>query len=112
MLVIDICDGVCLVDEEQFGLVLFIICYSDLEQVIVNVNWFDVGLGVLVWSSDMQCVAEVVMCLQVGMVWVNQYGMVYFMVFFGGNKCLGWGLEFGQEGLKGVMQLQVISLKK
>ncbi|WP_366521849.1 aldehyde dehydrogenase family protein [Herbaspirillum rubrisubalbicans] len=47
-----------------------------------------------------------------GTVWVNQHGMVHPMVPFGGNKRSGWGLEFGNEGLKGVTQPQVISLKK
>jgi phenylacetaldehyde dehydrogenase len=34
------------------------------------------------------------------------------MVPFGGIKASGWGQEFGVEGLKGVTQPQVISIKK
>jgi len=111
-LVTDIRDGARLVDEEQFGPVLPIIRYSDLEQAIANANRLDVGLGASVWSSDTQRAAEVAIRLQAGTVWVNQHGMVHPMVPFGGNKRSGWGLEFGQEGLKGVTQPQVISLKK
>ncbi|WP_420105596.1 aldehyde dehydrogenase family protein, partial [Herbaspirillum huttiense] len=111
-LVTDIRDGARLVDEEQFGPVLPIIRYSDLEQAIANANRLDVGLGASVWSSDTQRAAEVATRLQAGTVWVNQHGMVHPMVPFGGNKRSGWGLEFGQEGLKGVTQPQVISLKK
>lgn len=111
-LVTDIRDGARLVDEEQFGPVLPIIRYADLEQAIANANRLDVGLGASVWSNDTQRAAEVAMRLQAGTVWVNQHGMVHPMVPFGGNKRSGWGLEFGQEGLKGVTQPQVISLKK
>lgn len=105
-------DGARLVDEEQFGPVLPIIRYSDLEQAIANANRLDVGLGASVWSSDSQRAAQVATRLQAGTVWVNQHGMVHPMVPFGGNKRSGWGVEFGQEGLKGVTQPQVISLKK
>lgn len=105
-------DGARLVDEEQFGPVLPIIRYSDLEQAIANANRLDVGLGASVWSSDTQRAAGVATRLQAGTVWVNQHGMVHPMVPFGGNKRSGWGLEFGNEGLKGVTQPQVISVKK
>jgi phenylacetaldehyde dehydrogenase len=84
----------------------------DLEEAIANANRLDVGLGASVWSSDSARAARIATRLQAGTVWVNQHGMVHPMVPFGGNKRSGWGLEFGQEGLKGVTQPQVISLKK
>lgn len=111
-LVTDIRDGSRLVDEEQFGPVLPIIRYSDLEHAIANANRLDVGLGASVWSSNTQRAADVAARLQAGTVWVNQHGMVHPMVPFGGVKRSGWGVEFGMEGLKSVTQPQVISLKK
>ncbi|MFX7731993.1 aldehyde dehydrogenase family protein, partial [Acinetobacter baumannii] len=67
-LVTDIRDGARLVDEEQFGPVLPIIRYSDLEQAIANANRLDVGLGASVWSSATQRAAEVATRLQAGTV--------------------------------------------
>lgn len=111
-LVTDIRDGARLVDEEQFGPVVPIIRYSDIEQAIANANRLDVGLGASVWSSDTTRAAAVATRIEAGTVWINQHGMVHPMVPFGGVKRSGWGVEFGMEGLKSVTQPQVISLKK
>ena len=111
-LVTDIRDGARLVDEEQFGPVLPIIRYNDLEQAIANANRLDIGLGASVWSGDDARAAGIADRLEAGTVWVNQHGMVHPLVPFGGVKRSGWGVEFGMEGLKSVTQPKVISLKK
>lgn len=111
-LVTDIADGERLVDEEQFGPVLPIIRYHDLEQAIANANRLDAGLGASVWGQDTAAAAAVAQRLHAGTVWVNQHGAIHPMVPFGGTKGSGWGVEFGAEGLKGMTQPQVISLKK
>lgn len=111
-LVTDIRDGAPLVDEEQFGPVLPIIRYRDVEEAIASANRLDVGLGASVWSSSLDRARDVAQRLQAGTVWINQHGMVHPMVPFGGIKSSGWGVEFGTEGLKGMTRPQVISLKK
>ena len=45
-------DGARLVDEEQFGPVLPIIKYRDLDQAVASANGLSAGLGASVWSSD------------------------------------------------------------
>lgn len=111
-LVTDIADGARLVDEEQFGPVLPIIKYRELDEAIRNANRLDVGLGASVWSPDAQKARSVAMRLQAGTVWINQHGAIHPMVPFGGVKGSGWGVEFGAEGLKAVTQPQVISILK
>ncbi|MDE2371496.1 MAG: aldehyde dehydrogenase family protein [Burkholderiales bacterium] len=111
-LVTDIADGAALVDEEQFGPVLPIIKYRDLEAAIASANRLDVGLGASVWSTDIDKARAVASRLQAGTVWINQHGAIHPMVPFGGVKSSGWGVEFGVDGLKAVTQPQVISLKK
>lgn len=111
-LVTDIEDGASLVDQEQFGPVLPIIKYKDVESAIASANRLDVGLGASVWSSDMERAVAVASRIQAGTVWINQHGMVHPMVPFGGVKRSGWGVEFGIDGLKSVTQPQVISVKK
>ena len=51
-LVTDIADGAALVDQEQFGPVLPIIKYKDVESAIASANRLDAGLGASVWSTD------------------------------------------------------------
>lgn len=111
-LVTDIADGNPLVDEEQFGPVLPIIKYRDVEDAIASANRLDVGLGASVWSTNLDNAKAVAMRIQAGTVWINQHGTIHPMVPFGGAKGSGWGLEFGIDGLKAVTQPQVISLKK
>jgi len=105
-------DGDRLVDEEQFGPVLPIIKYSNVEDAITSANRLDAGLGASVWSSDIEKAKQVAGRIQAGTVWINQHGMIHPMVPFGGAKGSGYGVEFGLEGLKSVTRPQVISVKK
>ena len=111
-LVTDIADGAPLVDEEQFGPVLPIIRYRDVDDAIASANRLDVGLGASVWSTNVDRAREVASRIQAGTVWINQHGMIHPMVPFGGVKGSGWGVEFGVDGLKAVTQPQVISIRK
>lgn len=111
-LVTDIADGAPLVDEEQFGPVLPIIRYRELDEAVASANRLDVGLGASVWSADVDRAREVASRIQAGTVWINQHGMIHPMVPFGGVKGSGWGVEFGVDGLKAVTQPQVISIRK
>jgi acyl-CoA reductase-like NAD-dependent aldehyde dehydrogenase len=111
-LVTDIADGAALVDEEQFGPVLPIIKYRDVDDAIALANRLDAGLGASVWSIDTEEAKAVALRIRAGTVWINQHGAIHPMVPFGGAKGSGWGVEFGVEGLKGVTQPQVISIKK
>ncbi len=105
-------DGDRLVDEEQFGPVLPIIVYKDVEDAIASANRLEAGLGASVWSKDVEKAKAVAARIEAGTVWVNQHGMIHPMVPFGGVKGSGYGTEFGVEGLKAVTRPQVISIKK
>lgn len=111
-LVTDIDDGAPLVDQEQFGPVLPIVRYRDLDDAVARANRLDVGLGASVWGRDADQARAVALRLQAGTVWINQHGAVHPMVPFGGLKGSGLGVEFGLEGLKSVTQTRVISVKK
>ena len=111
-IVTDIAYGASLVDQEQFGPVLPVIKYRDVEDAIASANRLDAGLGASVWSRDVERARAVAARLQAGTVWINQHGMIHPMVPFGGTKGSGWGVEFGVDGLKAVTQAQVISIKK
>ena len=105
-------DGARLVDEEQFGPVLPIIKYSNIDDAVASANRLDAGLGASVWSSDIEAARRVASRIQAGTVWINQHGMIHPMVPFGGIKGSGYGVEFGIDGLKAVTRPQVISVKK
>jgi len=108
-IVADVTDGVAIVDEEQFGPVLPVIRYSDVDDAFARANAADVGLGASVWSSDPDQARQYATRMQSGTVWINSHGGLHPMVPFGGVKGSGYGLEFGVEGLKSVAVPQVVS---
>lgn len=111
-IVSNVSNGVRLVDEEQFGPVLPLISYSQIEDAVRMANSCDFGLGGSVWGSDLE-LAETVACqLECGTVWINKHAEVLPHIPFGGCKLSGVGVEFGVEGLLEYTQLQVINRHK
>ncbi|WP_299200032.1 aldehyde dehydrogenase family protein [uncultured Amphritea sp.] len=111
-LVADVTDGCRLVDEEQFGPVLPIIRYTDVEDAIKRANASDVGLGGSVWSSDIAKATQIAGRLECGTAWVNGHAELLPYAPFGGCKMSGFGVEFGQEGLMEYTSAQVININK
>lgn len=108
-IVADIDDGARLVDEEQFGPVIPVVRYSDVDDAVRRANDSTQGLGASVWSSDPDAAVEVAKRVQAGTVWINQHGAINPNVPFGGIKSSGYGQEFGVAGLKAVAAPKVIS---
>lgn len=99
-IVADVADGVRLVDEEQFGPVLPVIRYSDVEEVIARANDNPNGLGGSVWSKDIDAAKRYALRLECGSAWVNKHGAIQPNAPFGGVKNSGVGLQFAADGLK------------
>ncbi|WEK62868.1 MAG: aldehyde dehydrogenase family protein [Candidatus Microbacterium colombiense] len=106
--VADISDGARLVDEEQFGPVIPVIRYSDVDDAVRRANDSTQGLGASVWSQDVEAATEIARRVQAGTVWINQHGAINPHVPFGGIKASGYGQEFGVAGLKAVSAPKVI----
>ncbi|MBZ9650219.1 aldehyde dehydrogenase family protein [Sphingobium sp. 3R8] len=91
--------GMRVVDEEQFGPVMPIISFSDVEEVLKLANDTEFGLGGSVWTSDSARGAALARRLEAGMVWVNTHSDNVFPTQpFGGVKQSGIGLEMGPWG--------------
>ncbi len=108
-IVTGVSDGVRLVDEEQFGPVLPIITYTDLDDAIARANGTNFGLDASVWGTDRDATAKVAAQLEAGTVYENQHADIAPHVPFGGIKCSGLGVEFGEEGLAAYTSIKVIN---
>jgi acyl-CoA reductase-like NAD-dependent aldehyde dehydrogenase len=108
----DVTDGMRVVDEEQFGPILPVIKYSDIEEVIKRANNSDNGLGGSVWSNDKAKAAELALRLECGTAWVNEHGAVQPDAPFGGVKQSGIGVEFGHYGLEEYTSIQTLKIMK
>jgi len=101
-------DGSRIVDEEQFGPVLPVIAYDDLDEAVRRANGTHFGLDASVWSADPDRAAEVAGRLECGTAWINTHLMQGPAQPFGGTKWSGIGVENGPWGLAGFYDLQTL----
>ncbi len=111
-IVADQTDGDRLVDEEQFGPVLPVIKYSDIDEVVARANRNSQGLGGSVWSNDIDKAVEIAKRLECGSAWINEHGSIQPDAPFGGIKQSGVGVEFGMHGLLEYTSIQTLKIAK
>ncbi|MFD1698986.1 aldehyde dehydrogenase family protein [Halopseudomonas phragmitis] len=87
-----------IVQQEQFGPIVPIIAYDDVDDVVARANDSPFGLGGSVWGRDTQAAVAVANRLETGMVWVNEIHTQGIDIPFGGHKQSGIGTEHGHEG--------------
>ncbi|ALH79339.1 aldehyde dehydrogenase family protein [Sphingopyxis macrogoltabida] len=108
----DVTDGDEIVDEEQFGPILPVIRYSDIDDVVARANASPYGLGASVWSSDVERGMSVADRIESGSVWVNQHVAIGPHIPMAGVKSSGLGVEQSEEGLAEYTQLSVINVAR
>lgn len=91
-----------LVQEEQFGPVVPIMRYSNLDDAIRQANSTEYGLCSSVWSSDFDRALGVARRIEAGMTWINHHGLGAMDLNFGANgiKASGHGITGGIEGIR------------
>jgi acyl-CoA reductase-like NAD-dependent aldehyde dehydrogenase len=99
-----------LVREEQFGPVLPILSYSNVDEAIAQANDSEYGLGGSVWSKDAERGAEVALKIDSGTVWVNRHLVLPYDVPFGGAKQSGIGRQHAVDSLHEVTQLKIVNV--
>ena len=110
--VTNITDGTRLVDEEQFGPIVPVIKYSDVDDAITRANNNPAGLGGSVWSRDVERATELAARLESGSVWVNAHADIQPNAPMGGMKQSGIGCEFGYWGLAENTDIQTVKIRK
>jgi acyl-CoA reductase-like NAD-dependent aldehyde dehydrogenase len=111
-IVTQISDGTRLVDEEQFGPIVPVIKYSDVDDAIRRANNNPAGLGGSIWSNDLDKAAELAGRLECGSVWVNAHADIQPNAPMGGMKQSGIGCEFGYWGLAENTDIQTVKISK
>ncbi|HJS13021.1 aldehyde dehydrogenase family protein [Sphingopyxis sp.] len=108
----DVTDGDQIVDEEQFGPILPVIRFSDVNDVVARANASPYGLGASVWSCDVDRAIAVADRIESGSVWVNQHIAIGPHIPMAGVKSSGLGVEQSDEGLAEYTQLSVINVAR
>ncbi|MGQ3673873.1 aldehyde dehydrogenase family protein [Xanthobacter sp. TB0136] len=108
-IVADVDDSARIVSEEQFGPILPVVRFDDVDEVLANVNAGPYGLGGSVWGEDREQLRHVARRMESGTVWINKHLDFGPNMPFGGAKQSGIGVEFAEEGLAEFTQIQVIN---
>ena len=109
----DVQEGVRIVDEEQFGPVMPLIKYTDVEDAMERANATDFGLGGSVWTNDLERGAKLAARIQAGVRGVNAHPGGGPGTPFGGVKQSGIGREGGGTiGLKEFVDITTLRIAK
>jgi acyl-CoA reductase-like NAD-dependent aldehyde dehydrogenase len=102
----DVRAGMKVVDEEQFGPVLPVMSFRDIDEAIEAANATEYGLCGSIWTADIETGAALAARLDCGTAWVNSHAEVAPHVPFGGTKSSGIGRNCGTPGIDGYAELQ------
>lgn len=108
----DVTDDARIVREEQFGPVLPVLSYTDVDDAVARANASDFGLGGSVWGTDLDRATDVALRIQSGTAWVNQHMALSPTVPFRGAKQSGMGGELGLEGLHEYTQPMIVNIAR
>lgn len=108
----DVEDGQKIVDEEQFGPILPVIRFKDIDDVIERANNSEYGLGGSVHGADLEQATDVAGRIDSGTIWVNQQLNIGPHIPMAGFKGSGLGVEQSVEGLAEYTQIQVINVAR
>jgi acyl-CoA reductase-like NAD-dependent aldehyde dehydrogenase len=106
----DLPEDAPLVQEEQFGPVLPVLRYDDIDDVIARANDSDYGLAGTVWGKDVERATQIAMKIDTGTVWVNQHLAIDANIPFRGVKQSGLGGELGEAGLLEYTQAHIVNI--
>jgi acyl-CoA reductase-like NAD-dependent aldehyde dehydrogenase len=105
----DLPDDAPLVREEQFGPVLPVLKYDDIDDVIARANDSEFGLGGTICGNDVAKATEIAKRIDTGTVWINQHLAIDPNIPFRGSKQSGLGGELGEAGLHEYTQAHIIN---
>ncbi|TQC43153.1 aldehyde dehydrogenase family protein [Rhodococcus sp. WS4] len=108
----EVSDDMPVVGEEQFGPILPLLPYEDIDEAVARANNTMYGLAGSVWGTDLDRAERVAERVEAGSVWVNNHAAFAMTVPFGGMKWSGIGLENGLGGLLEYTEQQAIYVPK
>jgi acyl-CoA reductase-like NAD-dependent aldehyde dehydrogenase len=102
----DVNDTMKVVAQEQFGPLLPIIPFDDVDDAIEAANATEYGLCGSIWTSDIARGAELAARLECGTALVNSHAEVGPHIPYGGAKHSGIGRTGGRSGIDAYAELQ------
>lgn len=99
-------------DEETFGPAIAVTTFKDSEEAIDLVNASSFGLGVSVFTEDLDFATKIVPEFDDGAVFVNELVKSDPRLPFGGTKISGYGRELSSDGIREFVNRKTVYFNK
>jgi acyl-CoA reductase-like NAD-dependent aldehyde dehydrogenase len=107
----DVSNGSRLAQEEVFGPVLAIIPFESEDEAIALANDTNYGLVGGLWTSDITRAHRVAHQIEAGLVSVNTFRPVHWMLPYGGYKMSGIGRENGVHAIDEYTEIKTVVIE-
>ncbi|EAZ95269.1 Aldehyde dehydrogenase [Flavobacteria bacterium BAL38] len=97
--------------EETFGPVAAIITFKTIEEAIELSNRSNFGLGVSVFTQNIDCIKTKISAFNEGAVFINEMVKSDPRLPFGGIKKSGYGRELAEDGIKEFVNVKTVFIK-
>ncbi len=112
MLIEDVDDDNLIAQEELFAPVLCLFSFKSEEEVIHRANKTLYGLSAGIFSQNIEHAQKVMLQLDAGSCWINNYNVTPVGMAFGGTKMSGRGRENAQEALSDYSWMKTTYIEK
>lgn len=99
-------------DEETFGPAIAVTTFKETEEAIDLVNASSFGLGVSVFTEDLDFATKIVPEFEDGAVFVNELVKSDPRLPFGGTKISGYGRELSSHGIREFVNRKTVYFNK
>lgn len=97
--------------EEVFGPVAAVMAFNDFEEAVALSNGSEFGLGVQVFTEDVEAIKSKIHLFEEGAVFINAMVKSDPALPFGGVKKSGFGRELAENGLKEFVNVKTVYIK-
>ena len=98
--------------EETFGPVAALMAFSTLDDAIAISNTSEFGLGVAIFTQDIDTIKNRIADFSEGAVFINEMIKSDPRLPFGGIKKSGYGREISEEGIKEFVNIKTVIINK
>lgn len=111
-IVVNVTTDMPLFNEEVFGPVAPVIAFDSFEEAVKLSNDSDFGLGVNIFTEDIERIKEKISLFEEGAVFINAMVKSDPALPFGGVKKSGFGRELAENGIKEFVNVKTVYIAK
>lgn len=104
--------GMPIFNEETFGPVAAIVTFKTVEEAIKLSNQSDFGLGVSIFTQDIDFIKTKISDFNEGAVFINEMVKSDPRLPFGGIKKSGYGRELSEDGIKEFVNVKTVVINE